>query len=285
MGARVPRPARAVNVGRRPVPGPAIRQRLGEGNIGNDSFIHRRATGESGSDSPATGAPAIHSESGEGVAVVAIAAKRARASLTERPSASAPSGRRERMECAPRSQPRWTRGGWGCYSGEYEERAGARPPASDRRSAGLPSALEMTDVTKAYDGRTVVDHVTFAVEPGEIFGLVGPNGSGKTTTIRMALDIVRPDEGTVRLLGDAPSRDALARVGYLTRRARPLSSLQRHRHPGLPGPPQAARFVDGRGSGSGLAGAGGALRARHKEGPGALPWDGADRAVHGRPPP
>ncbi len=79
----------------------------------------------------------------------------------------------------------------------------------------MPSALEMTDVTKAYDGRTVVDHVTFAVEPGEIFGLVGPNGSGKTTTIRMALDIVRPDEGTVRLLGDAPSRDALARVGYL----------------------------------------------------------------------
>jgi ABC-2 type transport system ATP-binding protein len=73
----------------------------------------------------------------------------------------------------------------------------------------------MNDVTKMYDNRTVVDGVSLAIEPGETFGLLGPNGSGKTTTIRMALDIIRPESGTVNLLGGMVTRDALARVGYL----------------------------------------------------------------------
>ncbi len=79
----------------------------------------------------------------------------------------------------------------------------------------MTSALEVQEVTKAYSGRTVVDGVSFSVEPGETFGLVGPNGSGKTTTIRMALDIIRPDAGTVALMGGAPTREALSKVGYL----------------------------------------------------------------------
>ena len=57
--------------------------------------------------------------------------------------------------------------------------------------------------------------MSFSIEPGETFGLVGPNGSGKTTTIRMALDIIRPDAGTVALMGGPPTREALSRVGYL----------------------------------------------------------------------
>lgn len=76
-------------------------------------------------------------------------------------------------------------------------------------------ALEIKDVTKAYDSRTVVDDVSLAVERGETFGLLGPNGSGKTTTIRMALDIIRPESGSVSLLGGMPTREALTRVGYL----------------------------------------------------------------------
>jgi ABC-2 type transport system ATP-binding protein len=76
-------------------------------------------------------------------------------------------------------------------------------------------ALEIKEVTKVYDQRTVVDHVSLTVERGEAFGLLGPNGSGKTTTIRMALDIVRPDSGSVSLLGGMRTREALARVGYL----------------------------------------------------------------------
>ena len=76
-------------------------------------------------------------------------------------------------------------------------------------------ALEISEVTKVYGRRAVVDKVSFGVERGEIFGLVGPNGSGKTTTIRMALDIIRPEAGRVSLLGGMPTRDALMRIGYL----------------------------------------------------------------------
>jgi len=79
----------------------------------------------------------------------------------------------------------------------------------------MNAALEIRDVTKVYDSRAVVDHVSLAVERGETFGLLGPNGSGKTTTIRMALDIIRPESGSVSLLGGMPTRQALTRVGYL----------------------------------------------------------------------
>ena len=76
-------------------------------------------------------------------------------------------------------------------------------------------ALETNEVTKVYGRHAVVDKLSFVVERGEIFGLVGPNGSGKTTTVRIALDIIRPDTGRVSLLGGIPTRDALMRIGYL----------------------------------------------------------------------
>ena len=79
----------------------------------------------------------------------------------------------------------------------------------------MASALHVDGVKKVYGRNTVVDNVSFAVEPGEILGLVGPNGAGKTTTIRMALDVIRPDTGSVTLFGSAPTRQALQRVGYL----------------------------------------------------------------------
>lgn len=79
----------------------------------------------------------------------------------------------------------------------------------------MSTSLQMNDVTKVYDSRKVVDRVSFAVERGEVFGLLGPNGSGKTTTIRMALDIIRPESGSVSLLDGMGTREALTRVGYL----------------------------------------------------------------------
>jgi ABC-2 type transport system ATP-binding protein len=79
----------------------------------------------------------------------------------------------------------------------------------------VASALAIEGVTKVYGRTTVVDDVSFTVEPQEILGLVGPNGAGKTTTIRMALDIIHPDTGAVALFGSAPTRQALQRVGYL----------------------------------------------------------------------
>ena len=79
----------------------------------------------------------------------------------------------------------------------------------------MASALTVDGVSKTFGRTKVVDGISFTLEPQEILGLVGPNGSGKTTTIRMALDIIHPDAGSVALFGSGPTRRALQRVGYL----------------------------------------------------------------------
>ena len=76
-------------------------------------------------------------------------------------------------------------------------------------------ALEVRELVKTFGDRRVVNGVSFELQRGEIFGFLGPNGSGKTTTMRMALDLIRPDSGSVALLGGMPTRRALRRVGYL----------------------------------------------------------------------
>ena len=90
------------------------------------------------------------------------------------------------------------------------------------RMNGAPEygfALQTEGLTKTFGQRTVVDDVSFAVKRGEIFGFLGPNGSGKTTTIRMALDIIRPDGGAVSILGSPPGLPVLRSVGYLPEEA------------------------------------------------------------------
>lgn len=79
----------------------------------------------------------------------------------------------------------------------------------------LEHVLQVEGLTKTFGTRTVVDNLSFDVKPGEMFGFLGPNGSGKTTTIRMALGIIRPDAGSVSILGSPPDRTVLKRVGYL----------------------------------------------------------------------
>ena len=76
------------------------------------------------------------------------------------------------------------------------------------------AALEVEDLVKQYDDVTAVDELSFGVYEGEVFGLLGPNGSGKTTTIRTIMDIFKPDYGTVRVLGEPPGASR-ERVGYL----------------------------------------------------------------------
>jgi len=76
-------------------------------------------------------------------------------------------------------------------------------------------ALEIEDLTKSFGDKTVVNDVSFSVGVGDMFGFLGPNGSGKTTTIRIALGILRPDSGIIRLLNGLPAAEALRRVGYL----------------------------------------------------------------------
>ena len=75
--------------------------------------------------------------------------------------------------------------------------------------------LEVRDVLKSYDGRAVVNRVSFDVAPGESFALLGPNGAGKTTLIRMITDILRPDAGTIRLDGRAVADRARNEIAYL----------------------------------------------------------------------
>jgi ABC-2 type transport system ATP-binding protein len=79
-------------------------------------------------------------------------------------------------------------------------------------------AVETTGLTKRFGRRTVVSSVDLAVPDGAVYGFLGPNGSGKTTTIRMLLGLVRPTAGSSRLLGQAipsESQAVLPRVGSL----------------------------------------------------------------------
>ena len=65
----------------------------------------------------------------------------------------------------------------------------------------FPPAIEVIQLTKRFDSLTAVDHVDFAVAPGETVGLLGGNGAGKTTTISMILGLLKPTSGDVRVLG------------------------------------------------------------------------------------
>src|SRR5580700_8314167 len=75
--------------------------------------------------------------------------------------------------------------------------------------------VELQQVRKAYDTKIAVEDLSFAIEPGTMFGLLGPNGSGKTSSIRMMIGITVPDSGQVSLFDQPFTRKALARVGYL----------------------------------------------------------------------
>ena len=81
------------------------------------------------------------------------------------------------------------------------------------------NALHIDALTKTFGQCTVVDQVSFSVRRGEVFGFLGPNGSGKTTTIRMSLGILRPDKGHVSVLDSRPRLSVLQGVGYLPEEA------------------------------------------------------------------
>ncbi|MDX1645698.1 MAG: ATP-binding cassette domain-containing protein [Longimicrobiales bacterium] len=76
-------------------------------------------------------------------------------------------------------------------------------------------AIRLRGVTKRFGAQTAVDRLDFDVPRGVVYGLLGPNGSGKTTTIRMIMGILHPDEGRVTLFGGDPGRARRTRVGYL----------------------------------------------------------------------
>ena len=79
----------------------------------------------------------------------------------------------------------------------------------------MSNAVEIDHVTKSFGPQVAVDDLSLAVPAGSIYGFIGPNGSGKTTTLRMIMRIILPDRGTIRVLGDDSWQAASDRVTYL----------------------------------------------------------------------
>ena len=85
----------------------------------------------------------------------------------------------------------------------------------------MTDAIAVEGLVKRYGDKVVVDHVSMVVKSGEIAGFLGPNGSGKTTTIRMMCGLLTPDAGRGTVLGRDLVRDSLAikrEVGYMTQK-------------------------------------------------------------------
>src|SRR5512135_975350 len=81
--------------------------------------------------------------------------------------------------------------------------------------------IETHDLTRRFGDVTAVDHLNLTVARGEIFGLVGPDGAGKTTTLRMLCSLVDPSEGSAIVAGHDVVREPQAvkdRIGYMAQR-------------------------------------------------------------------
>lgn len=84
-----------------------------------------------------------------------------------------------------------------------------------------PPAVLTEDLTKTFGHFVAVDHINFTVAAGSIFGFLGPNGSGKTTTIRMLLGLLKPSAGRATILGfdcERQVEQVRARAGYMSQR-------------------------------------------------------------------
>ncbi len=80
------------------------------------------------------------------------------------------------------------------------------------------SLIELKEVTFSYDGQPVLERVSLEVVPGEFLALVGPNGGGKTTLLKLILGLLAPQEGVVSVFGQPPAK-ARGRIGYLPQHA------------------------------------------------------------------
>ncbi|MGE0813150.1 MAG: ABC transporter ATP-binding protein [Vicinamibacterales bacterium] len=85
----------------------------------------------------------------------------------------------------------------------------------------MSAAIQLAGVVKRYGAATALDGLSFEVQRGEMFGLIGPDGAGKTTAIRLICGLLHADAGTLRVVGLDPTRDHRAlthKVGYLSQR-------------------------------------------------------------------
>lgn len=89
-------------------------------------------------------------------------------------------------------------------------------PITAVNESSLPPAVEISDITRAFGRKPVLDGITMRVERGELFGLLGPSGSGKTTLVKLITGIDKADGGSVRLFGTKmPKLGMMARIGYM----------------------------------------------------------------------
>ena len=87
--------------------------------------------------------------------------------------------------------------------------------------------LEVTNITKKYNNRVVLQEVSFSIQQGDLFGLIGLNGVGKTTLIKNILDLTRPDKGTASLFGESCSNASARRhISYLPEKFQPSRYLR-----------------------------------------------------------
>lgn len=78
--------------------------------------------------------------------------------------------------------------------------------------------LSIEGLTKKFDSKAVVDHISLDIKKGEIFGLLGPNGAGKSTTMNMICSLIKPTAGTIELFGHdikKNSKEIKSRIGYI----------------------------------------------------------------------
>lgn len=91
-------------------------------------------------------------------------------------------------------------------------------------------ALQVSNLRKKYGKKLAVNNINFKVEQGSIFGLLGPNGSGKTTTISMILSLINPDAGEIQLFGNTDLTENLKRTGVLLESATYYPNLSAQRN-------------------------------------------------------
>lgn len=84
----------------------------------------------------------------------------------------------------------------------------------DASDAATDAAVELRGVSFSYNGGLVIEDASFVIPRGDFAGIVGPNGGGKTTLLKLMLGLLRPATGTIRLFGEPPRR-AAHRVGYV----------------------------------------------------------------------
>jgi ABC-2 type transport system ATP-binding protein len=76
-------------------------------------------------------------------------------------------------------------------------------------------AVEIDSVSKSFGSVAAVERLSLGIPEGSIFGLIGPNGSGKTTTMRMIVNMIAPDSGAIRIFGRQPAGTRSSEIGYL----------------------------------------------------------------------